>query len=67
MLERLFSYLFMDTNRLIMMEQPKQSKLMKTISLPLIFFYKVEVVPTNNDGLVHFSTMACPRNDATSN
>jgi hypothetical protein len=45
---------------------PKKIKPVK-ISLPLIFFNKVKVVPTNNDSPVHFSTMACSSNDAASN
>lgn len=39
----------------------------RLISLPLVFFDIVKVVPTNNDGPVHFSTMTCSSNDATSN
>jgi len=35
--------------------------------IPLVFLDEVKVVPTNNDSPVHFSTMACSRNDATSN
>jgi hypothetical protein len=48
------------------MQQPKQLKPMKNISLPLIFFDKVKVIPANNDSPVHFSTMACASNDAAS-
>ena len=35
------------------------------ISLPLIFLDKVKIIPANNDGPVHLSTMACSSYDAT--
>jgi hypothetical protein len=36
------------------------------ISLPLVLLDKVKVIPTDNDGPVHLSTVACPSYDATS-
>ena len=35
------------------------------ISLPLVLLDKVKIIPTNNDGPVHLSTVACSSNDAT--
>lgn len=34
-------------------------------SLPLVLLDKVQIIPTDNDGPVHLSTVACPSYDAT--
>jgi hypothetical protein len=41
-------------------------KTMSQVHLPLVFLNKVEVVPANNDGPVHLSTVACSCNNSAS-
>jgi len=38
---------------------------MMNISLPLVLLDKVKIIPTNNDGPIHLSTVACSGDDAT--
>lgn len=40
-------------------------KLILKISLPLVLLDEVKIIPTNNDGPIHLSTVACSGDDAT--
>jgi hypothetical protein len=65
MFECLFSYLYNTTKSTT--PHKKSLIFLAKPGIPLVFLDKVKIVPADDDSPVHFSTVACSSNDATSN